>query len=159
MITVFHIISFISAVVGLMLGILLGARVNGWSGSAMGAVVGAFFGLLIGRLPGIFSQRALVRSIRRKTTTELQEILQGKEYYIFHLAIAELAVRGEDIQKQRKHVLNLLTSEPHAARVCGWRTLRYFYPEAATQIEAYRPNDPVDVCRTKIQTLLLDKHA
>ena len=119
----------------------------------MGVLLGAYIGLILGRLPGFFSTRLLIRDVRWKTTTELQAILQVNQFYFFQLAIAELAVRGEDIQKERSYVLELLVSDNYAARVCAWQTLRYFFPDAAKQIVEYQPKDSLDICRIKTRGL------
>jgi len=104
-------------------------------------------------LPGFFGKRALLNNIQCKTTEELRTILLGDQFQFFHLAIATLAARGEDIQKERDCVLKLLTSDNFAARVCGWRILLLFFPEVAKQIADYQPKDSVEVCRTKMHGL------
>ena len=153
MITIFQIITLVTTVIGLANGMVFGAKLYGWLGGLIGGLFGAYLGLILGRLPGFFSKRALVNKIRRKNTDQLLTILHGNQFHLFHLVIAELAVRGEDIQKERSCVVKLLVSDNYAARVCGWRTVQYFFPDVAKQIEKYQPKDSVEVCRTKTQGL------
>jgi hypothetical protein len=153
MTTIFHFIAFFGVVIGFAVGGIIGGKLYGMFGGLGGAVLGAYIGLVAGRLPGFFSKRALVKKIRHKTTDQLRAILHGNEFYLFHLVIAELAVRGEDIQKERGCVVQLLVSDNYAARVCGWQTLRCFFPEVAKRIAEYQPKDSIEVCRTKTQGL------
>jgi hypothetical protein len=153
MITIFHVIAFCGAIVGFAAGGVIGGRFYGTIGGLGGAILGAYLGLILGRLPGFFGERSLLKKIQRKSTEELQTILHGNEFYLFHLVIAALAVRGEDIQKERDCVLRLLTSDNYTARVCGWRTLQFFFPEVAKQIKEYHPKDSIEVCRIKTQGL------
>lgn len=153
MITIFHFIAFVGAVIGFAIGGVIGGNFYGTLGGLAGALLGAYIGLVLGRLPGFFGTRGLAKQIRRKSTEELRTILHGDQFYLFHLVIAALAVRGEDIQKERNCVLKLLVSDDYAARVCGWQTLRYFFPEIAKQIEEYHPKDSVEVCRAKTHGL------
>jgi len=153
MITIFHVITFVATVVGLVNGIAFGAKFYGWIGGTIGGLLGGYIGLIAGRLPGFFSKRALLKNIREKTTDELLAILHGNEFPLFLLVVAELAVRGEDIQKERSYVLKLLLSDNYAARICAWQTSQYFFPEVAKQIAEYQPKDSVEACRTKTRGL------
>jgi len=151
MITIFHFIAFCVVIIGLAVGGIIGEKFYAEFGGLVGAVLGAYLGLIIGRLPGLFSKRGLIKKIQCKTTDELREILHGDQFYLFHLVIAALAVRGEDIQNERQHVLKLLISDDYASRVYGWRVLRDFFPEVAKRIAEYKPKDSVEICRIKIR--------
>lgn len=151
MITIFHFIAFCGTVIGAAVGGIIGGEFGGTLSRIVGAVLGAYIGLIIGRLPGYFSKRVLARKIQCKTTDELLTILRGNQFYLFHLVIAALAVRGEDIQKERDYVLKLLISDNYAARLCGWQTLQYFFPEVAKRFVDYHPKDLVGVCRSKTE--------
>jgi len=153
MITIFQFIAFFGAVIGFAAGGVIGSKFYGTFGGFAGAIIGAYIGLITGRLPGFFGTRGLVRKIRCKKTEELRTILQGNQSHLFYFTIAELAVRGEEIQKERGCVSKLLISDNYAARVCGWRTLQHFFPEDAKQIAEYNPKDSIDVCRAKTRIL------
>jgi hypothetical protein len=79
--------------------------------------------------------------------------VKSDQFYSFHLILAELTARGESIQQERQHVLKLLDSSVYPERVCGWQTVRAFYPEVASQIAQYHPKDSVEVCRRITQHL------
>lgn len=50
MITIFHFISFIGCLSGLIVGAFFGKKFFGWTGAFVGSVACAYSGLLLGRL-------------------------------------------------------------------------------------------------------------
>lgn len=153
MITIFDIFAFALCIAGVAPGAVLGGHYFGTAGAIIGGLIGGYLGLVIGRLPGIISKLWVLRQFDRKTSDELRQVIRSRQYYIYHLAFAQLMARGEDIQQERTYLFDLLSSDATDQRLFGWRTLQSAFPEIAAQIPDYDPNASTEACRNKAQQL------
>jgi hypothetical protein len=95
----------------------------------VGAVLGLFLGYLLGKIPYVIAVQTLTRNLHRCDVTTLRSRLE-KEYYISHLIIAELLLRGETIESFRGYVSGLLISDSPDRRRFGKEVVR-IWPDAA----------------------------
>lgn len=100
-------------------------------------LAGLFIGLFVGRLPYLIALQALMRNIQKSDAATLRLRLD-KEYYISHLIIAELLLRGETIESFRNHISGLVNSDVPKRRRFGREVLR-IWPEAAQSPDASDP--------------------
>ena len=105
--TSFDALELAAVVVGLGVVASIGNREFGLLGAVAGGGLGAPLGRLVGRVPYAFASAAVKRGIRRSSTPELRKRLEA-EYYLSHLIIAELVVRGEPIESFRTYAHALL---------------------------------------------------
>jgi hypothetical protein len=127
--TVFDLFELVGAFSGLATGVIFGHRWLGWIGVILGGAVGLFAGRILGRLPYAISSEMLRRDLKRCDIANLRSRLD-REYFISHLIIAELVVRGEPIESNRDYVSGLLRSDSPDRRRFGERILR-LWPETA----------------------------
>ncbi len=98
-------------------------------GMIVGAVLGLFLGYLLGKIPYLIAVQTLTRNLHRCDVGTLRSRLQ-QEYYISHLIIAELLLRGETIESFRGYVSGLLLSDSPDRRRFGKEVLR-IWPDSA----------------------------
>jgi hypothetical protein len=127
--TIFHVFELLGALVGIAAGATGGRRWFGWVGIIVGAVLGLFLGFLAGKLPYLIAVQTLIRNLHRCDAATLRSRLD-QEYYISHLIIAELLIRGEPIESFRDHISGLLLSDSPDRRRFGNEVLR-IWPDAA----------------------------
>jgi hypothetical protein len=108
---------------GVAAGVAVGRRWFGWVGIIVGAILGLFLGFLLGKLPYLIAVQTLIRNLHRCDTATLRSRLE-KEYYICHLIIAELLLRGETIESFRGYVSGLVLSDSPDRRRVGREVLR-----------------------------------
>ena len=102
---------------------------------------------------GLFALRRF-ESMRNKSNDELRAILRGSEWLYYRNAILELQRRGEDIKPEVMPVLDLLISDIKQQRIGGWLILKQLYPELASRVPDYKPEEPQDTCKEKIQEII-----
>jgi len=129
MFTIFHLLELIGAVFGVVAGAAIGQRWLGWVGVILGAVAGFFVGRTIGRVPYAIAGEMLKRDLKRCDVATLRSRLD-REYYISHLIIAQLLIRGEPIESFREYVSELRRSDSADRRRFGEQLLR-IWPEIA----------------------------
>jgi hypothetical protein len=129
MFTIFHLLELTGAVVGIVAGAALGHKWLGWIGAAVGGVAGFFTGHILGRLPYVIALGMLKRDLERCDVTTLRSRLD-REYYISHLIIAHLLVRGEPVESFRDYAAALLHSDSPDKRRAAEHLLR-IWPEMA----------------------------
>ena len=95
----------------------------------VGGVLGLFLGFLAGKIPYLIAVQTLIRNLHRCDAATLRSRL-NQEYYISHLIIAELLLRGETIESFRGYVSGLLVSDSSDRRRFGKEVLR-IWPDAA----------------------------
>jgi hypothetical protein len=127
----------LGALVGIAAGILLGRRWFGSTGMILLGLTGLFVGFYTGRLPYLIALQALMRNIQRSDAATLRLRLD-KEYYISHLIIAELLLRGENIDSFRHHISGLVNSDSAKRRRFGREILR-IWPDAAQPLDSSDP--------------------
>jgi hypothetical protein len=115
--------------VGIAAGVAVGRRWFGVVGMIVGALLGLFIGFLVGKIPYIIAVQTLVRNLHRCDAVTLRSRL-NQEYYISHLIIAELLLRGETIESFRGYVSGLLLSDSPDRRRFGKEVVR-IWPDAA----------------------------
>ena len=107
-------------------------------GIVLGAVLGLFLGYLVGKIPYLFAVQTLTRNLHRCDVATLRSRLD-KEYYISHLIIAELLLRGETIESFRGYVSGLVLSDSPDRRRFGKEVVRIWPDSAQPPVEP----DPV----------------
>ena len=103
---------------------------------------------------GVIALRRL-ESMSGKSLDELRAYLRSPEWVFYRNALMELRKRGEDIRPQVVPILELLISEAKTKRTAGWLVLKDFYPDLAARVADYRPLEPQEVCREKMQNIFL----
>jgi hypothetical protein len=91
----------------------------------------------MGRLPYLIALQTLMRNIQKCDAATLRLRL-NKEYYISHLIIAELLLRGETIESFRSYVSGLVNSDVPDRRRFGQEVLR-IWPDAVQPADASEP--------------------
>jgi hypothetical protein len=129
MFTIFHLFELLGTVFGIVAGATVGKMWFGWVGLVLGGVAGFFVGSVLGRLPYAISSELLKRNLKRCDVPTLRSRLE-REYYISHLIIAQLLIRGEPIESFRDYVAGLRRSHSPDRRRFGEQLLR-IWPEAA----------------------------
>jgi hypothetical protein len=129
MFTVFHLLELIGVILGVVAGAAIGQRWVGWVGVILGAVAGFFVGRILGRVPYAIAGEMLKRDLKRCDVATLRSRLE-REYYISHLIIAQLLIRGEPIESFREYVSELRHSDSADRRRFGEQLLR-IWPEIA----------------------------
>jgi hypothetical protein len=94
-------------------------------------------------------------SMKSKSTEQLRAILRGPEWTFYRNVLIELRRRGEDIKEEVVPILNLLISESRFHREGGWMILKEVYPDLAARVPDYNPKETNDVCKEKMQKILL----
>ncbi|MFY2558730.1 hypothetical protein ACN469_13970 [Corallococcus terminator] len=153
MFTAFDMFQVLSLLVGAGVGSVVGHGLLGWMGAVGGVLVGAVVGFCVGGLPSFFVARSLEKDLRRADPESLRQRL-GEQYFISHLILAELAVRGEDLAKYEEPILQLLRSDSESQRRHGWASLRYFYPARAEALGDYKFEAPAEECRRRVEEVL-----
>lgn len=139
MFTIFHLLELAGAFAGFAVGVILGYGWFGWLGGVLGGAVGYFAGCIPGRVPLAISSAMLKRDLKRCDVVTLRTRL-AREYYISHLIIAELVVRGEPIESFRDHISDLLCSASSDRRRFGELNLQ-IWPETAQPPRSSAPTD------------------
>ena len=138
MFTIFHLFELISAVSGIAAGAVVGQRSLGWIGVVLGSVAGFFAGRMVGRVPYAIAGQMLKRDLTRCDAATLRSRLE-REYYISHLIIAHLLVRGETVESFSDYVASLRHSDSPDRRRFGEQLLRTWpemaQPSASTEIQ------------------------
>jgi hypothetical protein len=109
--------------------VVIGRRWFGWVGIVLISLAGLLVGLFAGRIPYLIAVHTLLRNLQRCDATTLRLRLD-KEYYISHLIIAELLMRGEPIESFRDYISGLVRSDSPDRRRFGLEVLR-IWPAAA----------------------------
>lgn len=128
MFTIFDCFPLFGGFTCLVAGATLGGHQFGVIGAVGGALVGLCVGVIAGRIPWIVSGAFMRRDLKRATSQNLRERVV-KEYYISHLLIAELALRGESIETLREIVQRQLSSESADVRRFGEANAKLWFPE------------------------------
>jgi hypothetical protein len=148
MLTMYDMIATCSALMGGVVGASIGYRVAGTGGAVGGGLVCGYVCLVAGRLPSYLALRSVRAGFRRQTVDQLRADLK-KRYYVIHLILAELMIRGEDISRELPVVVDLLSSDSQDKRRFGIGALRLAFPELAQQIPDYDCSESAEVCRAK----------
>ncbi len=138
MFTIIDVLQLTLSLAGIVCGFMTGYGYFGVPGAVGGAVIGFVVGFVAGRLPLLLA----LTVFQRKSTHELWQVFEKDEYYVFHLALADLMARGEDVSSQKPRILDLMASENGERRRFGWASLQIAFPELAAQLENYNPKSP-----------------
>jgi hypothetical protein len=103
---------------------------------------------------GYFVVRRL-ESMSGKSTEELKAILNSSNWTYYRNALVELHRRGEDINELVVPILNLLISESKSQRIGGWMILRQLYPDLASRVSDFKPQETPEICKDKLQKIIL----
>jgi len=128
MLTTFDILQFAGVVAGAAFGYRLGAGIGGRVGGVVGLIVGIAVGWIVGRLPFVVSLWSLRRSLERASVADLRSRLE-REYYISHLIVAQLVMRGEPLESFRSIVEQQLASESADVQRFGRANAQMWFPE------------------------------
>jgi len=94
-------------------------------------------------------------SMAGKSLDELRAYLRSPEWIFYRNALKELVRRGEDIKEDVLPILELVISDSKSKRTAGWMLLKEFYPDLASRVTDYKPLEPPEVCREKMQNIFL----
>jgi hypothetical protein len=150
--TIFDVFQLTCTFGGMTLGFLMGHRHFGLAGGIVGVVVGMAVGVFVGRLPLALSLWWLKRDLKQSSIAGLKSKLD-RQFYLSHLIIAELVVRGEPVESFKSYVLALLHSDAADKRNFGWNNLRIWFPELAEKMEGFKPSNPTEECERRLKGL------
>ena len=151
MITLFDVLQWGAAFGGMLYGVRVGARF-GWVGVIGGGLVGFVGGSILGRVPWVISRGWYRWHLKRTSTEELKSELK-EQYYVSHLLIAELVIRGEPVEQFWPYVLSQVRGEFSDERRFGWENLRIWFPRMAQQVEGFDPCASTEACREKLKAI------
>jgi len=140
MFTVFDFFELFGPLVGAFIGATRGFHYFGLAGGIGGAILGLVIGFIAGKLPFLLAWAIL--NIKGKSTAKLRRVFQDDQYYIYHLALASLMARGEDISAEKNIIVALLASDEADRRRFGWGSLQLGYPDLAAQLEGFDAEKP-----------------
>lgn len=149
--TLFDVLQFAGWIFGAMIGAKYGHIYFGNTGGVIGGVIGLVIGHFVGRLPFVLAWAAL--GIKRKSPTELRKILDGEQYFIYHLALAGLMAKGEDIEMYRPKMVNMLMSLNSDERKFAWGCVCLAFPDIASQLKGYDPLKKTEICQEQVKTI------
>jgi len=128
MFTIFHLLQLVGLVGGIVVGIIVGGSRFGIIGAVVGSALGLLLGLIVGRVPWLLAWAYMRHDLRRSSSEALRRRV-GKEYFIAHLLIAELAARGESIDDLRPVVEQQLAADSKDVRRFAEHTARIWFPD------------------------------
>ena len=134
MVTLFHLLPLCGAGVGLAHLAQQGNERFGTTGAIIGGVIGALLGYFAGGIPWMLSSFFYRRCLKRSSTEELKRKVH-KETHVAHLLIAELAVRGENVDDFFPDIIDMLRSEAADIRMNGIRNLQIWFPKMSDRFE------------------------
>ena len=82
--------------------------------------------------------------------------MQGDQYFIFHLALAELMARGVDVSGEKLRVLNLLLSAASDRRRFGRGSPQIAFPDLAAKLWGFNADNPTVVHLAQIRNFRLE---
>lgn len=141
MFTIFDVFALIGPCYGVFVGATKGYHYYGWWGGIAGAIVGFLIGLTAGRLP--FLLAIIIVNFGGKSTAQLRQVFRDDQYYIYHLALAALMERGEDISQVKPVIIATLASPDEDKRRFGWAALQLGYTDLAAALERFNPQSPL----------------
>lgn len=150
--TIFHVLEFVGWIGGAVIGFHYGHHLFGTYGGVLGCIVGLVIGHVAGKLPFLIAWSCL--NIKNKSTADLRKILDGDQYYIYHLALASLMARGEDITCYKDKLLALLGGPDEDKRRFALGSLKLAFPELAMQVRDFNPGDRTEVCAAKVKAII-----
>ena len=153
--TLFDILQFIGWIGGALLGLTYGRELFGDVGAWAGGILGLVAGHFVGRAPFLLAWRSL--AIEKKSTEELREIIAGDQYFIYHLALAALMARGENVDQHQQKLLEMLQCDDEDKRKFAWCSFQLAFPELAKLIPEYDPFAETECCRNQVQHLDLPR--
>jgi hypothetical protein len=152
MFTLFDLLKWCVAL-GLMIsGALIGHAEFGWFGAIGGGVLGFVGGGILGRIPWLISWGWYRLHLKRSTTDKLKAEL-AERYFVSHLLIAELVVRGEPVEQFWPYILSLVKSDSSDRRHFGWHNLNIWFPRLAAQVHGFDPHALTEACREKLKAV------
>jgi hypothetical protein len=150
MVTLFDLLQLLGLALGMVLGALAGGRSYGWPGLLLGGLGGGVAGMVVSRVPHFIASGIIYWHIHRQPTAALRRHLRGPVWSAYHLYLAELRGRGEDLRPELDVVVSLLVAVEYEKRFHGWHILRGLYPEQAARLPDYDPADAPERCRAKV---------
>lgn len=130
MFTIFHLFQLVGKIFGLVWGAGWGYRWLGLGGGILGGLVGFIVGHMLGTLPGVIALKLVLRGLKKADNATLRSRLEP-EYFIAHLIIGELIVRGEPVESFRDYVTGLRNSDSSDRKRFGER-IAEIWPEIVT---------------------------
>jgi uncharacterized protein (TIGR02996 family) len=132
MFTLFDCFQIMGLAVAALAGLAAGHQLFGIVGAIAGTLLGLVVGAIVGRLPFVVAFGFLRRDLRNASTSSLRDRLQ-RQYYISHLIIAELVVRGEPVEGFREIVRAQLDSPSADERRFGSANADLWFPDLANR--------------------------
>jgi hypothetical protein len=143
MFSMFDVFKLVLPIAGIVYGAWLGYARGGWLPAVVGAVLGGVTGYIAARLVLVVPQALLSRSLRRRSTGELQAELRSGKSLAPNVLLMELRRRGAAGKEDLASVFDLLVADALEQRSRGLAALRSAYPELAAKIPEYRV-EPLD---------------
>lgn len=131
MFTIFHLFQLMGKIFGLVWGAGWGYLWLGLGGGIFGGLAGFIVGHMLGMLPEVIVLKLVLRGLKKTDNMALRARLD-KEYYLAHLIIAELIVRGEPVESFRDYVYSLRNSNSADRKRFGER-IAEIWPEIVNQ--------------------------
>lgn len=128
MFTIFHLFQLMGKIFGLCWGAGWGYHWLGLGGGIAGGLVGFIVGhIMLGTLPEVIALKLVLRGLKKADNNTLRSRLES-EYFIAHLIIGELIVRGEPVESFRDYVTGLRNSDSSDRKRFGER-IAEIWPE------------------------------
>ncbi|HVF85807.1 MAG TPA: hypothetical protein VM821_07475, partial [Abditibacteriaceae bacterium] len=149
MFTIFDCFQLIGRILGIFCGFTMGQRHFGLVGGMAGAILGLIIGFYLGSLPFIVCYTAF----GTRSTKRLRQCFGKDQYYIFHLALANLMSRGEDVSCYKGQIVKLLASDNLDRKKFDWASVQVAYLDGAEQLTDFNPEAPTTTHAETIRKL------
>lgn len=124
----------------------------GVTGAIVGGLIGAPIGYFVGHIPWIISSAVYARYLKKSSTVKLKRKL-SEEYYVAQLLIAELVVRGEDVEQFFPHITDMLKSSNRDERIHGLRNLQIWFPRMASRLNQFDTMEETEALKDALNEL------
>ncbi len=139
--TIFHLLILTGAVTGAFAAARFCCREFGWLSVLVAAPLGFIAGAFVGNLPWVAAVAWMRYDFKRCSVAKLKQRLEN-EYFISHLLIAELVIRGEPLEQFRGYVAGLLQSANPDRPRFGKMNAQIWFPDLLPAVpESSNPGD------------------
>lgn len=154
MLTLFELLRWTLAVVGMLVLGSFGWNSLGFIGAVIGLPIGLVFGAMIGQVPLFLCLYWMAQRLNRMTEEQLLDELHAPSCPTPNLLLLELRRRGYDIYRELEYVHGLLASREVRQRTAGWAALNSAFPELVDRVSGYSPSASWEQCQANCRLLL-----